>query len=293
MLYKAYGLSIHSDLPLPELELSDKGGDISIIFQDIELSSHLLNEYDYNHFNVINTSKGLYIIYEDRTICRISSGEEIVIDPDNGLEESFLRVLILGPALTFLLHQRGNLVLHGSAINVNGGAVAFLGDNGVGKSTILYTLLKRSYSPITDDVLSVSLNGKCPLVSPSFSKVKLWPDILDFMNEDLNIHPKTYADSEKYSYTAKNFSEKRLPLKKIYLLEKDEKCYLDEINKDESLIKLIESSYCYRIFNSSEITDNMRACTKIVEDVEIKVLKVRHSLENLEELVRIIENDNI
>ena len=176
---------------------------------------------------------------------------------------------------SYLMHQRGNLILH-VVININGNAVAFLGDNGCGKSTSLYALHRTGYPFITDDSLSISFNDKnFPMVTPSFSRLKLCQDIRDYMVDDFDNLQKTYTYSEKYSYSANaNFSYEQLPLKKMYIVEKGKKSGLSQLTPKESLMKLIKNSYCYRIFSKNEIAQNLIDCSKIVNNVSIKHLKI-------------------
>ena len=56
--------------------------------------------------------------------------------------------------MALLLYQRGFLVLHGSSIKINNGAIAFLGYRGNGKSTTAINLYKKNYPIVTDDILS-------------------------------------------------------------------------------------------------------------------------------------------
>ena len=72
--------------------------------------------------------------------CEVRDGREIAVDPAPGVDADLLSTYLLGPALGVLLHQRGGLVLHASAVTVGGGCVAFLADAGWGKSTLAATL---------------------------------------------------------------------------------------------------------------------------------------------------------
>lgn len=67
--------------------------------------------------------------------------------------------LITGPALIFLLNLRDLYCLHASAVTTKAGNVAFIGESGVGKST----LANRSgdgWMPIADDILPVHVIGE-------------------------------------------------------------------------------------------------------------------------------------
>ena len=70
----------------------------------------------------------------------IRGGREIVIDAAPGVEQRLIRLFLLGPALALLLHQRRFLVLHASAVMIDGAAVAFVAEKGMGKSTLAAAL---------------------------------------------------------------------------------------------------------------------------------------------------------
>ena len=293
--YKAYGLTICSEIDLPELNNEGLGTDVVITFGNINSTCENFEERDFGGDSKVRISdKYIYYLLDDMDICRINQGKEIVINQDTELDKSFLRVIILGPVLSILLHQRDNLVLHAGAVNINGGAVAFLGNNGSGKSTSIFALYNKGYPFVTDDSLPVTFNeSDSPVVIPSYSRLKLRPDIITGLQGNLNIVSKTHKYSQKYSYYAKNnFSHNQLPLKKIYIIEKGEYWDLKSLKPTDSLIRLIKSSYCYGIFNKAEVSKNLINCSKIVKNLPIKLLKTHHSLEQLPELIKIIEQDN-
>ena len=81
-------------------------------------------------------------------------------------------------------------------------------------------------------------------------------------------------------------------LNKIYVVEKDQECKLEKLSPREALMELIKSSYCYEIFSKDEITENLMSCSKLVDNTEIKRLKIAHSFKELPKLIKIIEEDN-
>lgn len=64
--------------------------------------------------------------------------------------------LITGPALIFLLNLRDLYCLHASAVTTKAGNVAFIGESGVGKST-LANRNGDGWMPIADDILPVQV----------------------------------------------------------------------------------------------------------------------------------------
>jgi len=148
-VYHAYGLNIRSDLELPLL-LPGKGNpDVTISYGTVPDSlpdvkgkgicfqaakGELL-------LNVPNVAKYL-----------IKNGDTIIIERHPETDADSVRLFLLGAAIGTLLHQRGFLVLHANAIVVDGGAVLFMGESGVGKSTTAAAFNQKGYAIAADDV---------------------------------------------------------------------------------------------------------------------------------------------
>src|SRR5690606_97236 len=85
----------------------------------------------------------------------VSGGRRITIDRDPAVEDDDVRLFLLGSVFGAMLHQRGDLVLHGSAIEWEGAAVVFMGFSGVGKSTTASAFRQRGHAVLTDDLCVV------------------------------------------------------------------------------------------------------------------------------------------
>lgn len=72
-----------------------------------------------------------------------------------GSDEGMASVLTTGGSLAFQLYQRGHLVLHASAVEVDGAAWGFAGRAGMGKSTMAALMCSAGGALVTDDVLRV------------------------------------------------------------------------------------------------------------------------------------------
>jgi len=292
--YKAHGIFIKSEINFPELMKANKGDDVTIKFGKIDSSSaNILSEGIFRVASKFKmTEKSVYLIWNDIEICEISHGKKIVVNPSTGIEENFLRALILGPAFGILLHQWGRLVIHASAVNINEGAVAFMGFNRIGKSTTTMAFNYYGHPLVTDDVLSVEFdeNG-IPIVFPGFPRIKLWPESIELFCDELETFPRIHSESKKRSCFIGDFSTDILPLKRIYVIEKSEKRGIDKLKPQESLIELLRNSYCANIFKNSEQSTNLAQYADIVKKVPILRLNVEDSLENIFELVKIVERD--
>ena len=112
---------------------------------------------------------------------------EMVVDSDH---EPFARQCVVGPGLGVVLHRRGRLVLHGSAVEVGGRAVVLLGQKGAGKSTTAAALLARGHRLLTDDLVAVDFDGGgWPQCAPGPVQMKLWPESAEALGLGTEIRP--------------------------------------------------------------------------------------------------------
>lgn len=78
--------------------------------------------------------------------------------PDPGMDPRMVSLLVGGLVVAFVLELAGHCVLHASAVAVNGGAIAFAGDPGMGKSTLAALFCARGARLVTDDVLRLGFS---------------------------------------------------------------------------------------------------------------------------------------
>jgi hypothetical protein len=129
-------------------------------------------------------------------------GREITLDPRLEWALDLLRLYLPRPVLALLLHQRGLLVLHASAVSLDGGVVAFLGHSGRGKSTTAATLHARGCAVVADDVVAVDLGASGgPAALPGLFQLKLWPDAVTALGESPEDLPRIHASEEKRART--------------------------------------------------------------------------------------------
>lgn len=89
-------------------------------------------------------------------------------------DEAF-RAYLLSQVLSFALLARGREPLHGSAVAVGGNVVAFLGDCGLGKSSLAAEFLRAGFPLVTDDLLVLSESRRGYEVEPGVPRIKLFP----------------------------------------------------------------------------------------------------------------------
>lgn len=95
----------------------------------------------------------------------------ILPERDPGL----VAVLATGALMAFRLIMAGQLVLHASAVRARGRGLAFVGNSGMGKSTMATLMCAGGASLLTDDVAPIDLRGGGALLSPGGAESRLRP----------------------------------------------------------------------------------------------------------------------
>jgi hypothetical protein len=85
---------------------------------------------------------------------------------------------MLGQALSFALVRQGLDPLHATVVSVEGGAIAFLGDSGYGKSTLAAAFVGAGDRLVTDDLLVVTAADVGLVAHPGPPRLKLYPQAL-------------------------------------------------------------------------------------------------------------------
>lgn len=175
-LYRFYDMGVQSDFRLMEADLCREGSagagmvDLRIVAADL---AHLARPFSgFRDFALLPEGDLLSFRDVGRFLVR-RGGSEIAVDLDPCFDPRLLALPLLGPVVAILLHRRCYLVLHGSAIELNGEAAVFLGDKGAGKSTTAASLVAMGASLIADDVVAVGLQDDVPVAIAGFQAMKL------------------------------------------------------------------------------------------------------------------------
>lgn len=288
--YVAYGLGIRSVLPIPELIAGETRTDVIISLGSVDRPPSEAATRG-SRFHAIGGEVRLF--YDKVGTFLVREGHEIVAQPLPGVEEQVLRLFILGPAFAVLLHQRGRLVLHASAVAVDSGAVVFLGGPGWGKSTMAAALYARGHGIVADDVVAVDLNGaKGPLVFPAFPQLKLWPEATVSLGDVSETLPRLHPRLEKRACAVtRRFSQAPLPLSHIYVLEEGTDHLIEPIGNQDALVELVRHSYAVRLLQPVNASLHFLQCANLANRLHVRRLKRPRSLPALPALARLVEED--
>ena len=168
--------------------------------------------------------------------------------PVPGVSAPTVEHLYLNQVLPLALSRQGRLVLHGSAVDVHGNGVAFLGESGRGKSTLAASFAREGIRFLTDDGLLIERAEGEHWVLPSHPSIRLWAD------SEAALVGKTDQRAPGVSFTAKArflagrgipFCDARRPLRRLYFLGEGtvQRPVLAPLRPAQALIELVKHSF--------------------------------------------------
>lgn len=290
--YTAYGLHVASDLPLPEL--SEAAGpcepEVLVRCARIDAASAATDEA-----SLLWARAGdCCLRYAGAATLHILQGRQILVDPFDGVDERTVRLLLLGPALAVLLHQRGMLVLHGSAVAMPSGVAAFVAEKGEGKSTLAAALQARGHPLVADDLVAVQLDDPGVVRVPcGFPQLKLSPEVLRELGRQPEAHPRLHPDFEKRAHRVDAVAEGRaLPLSRIYVLKTAGAESIQTLPPQQRFVELVRHSYVAALLQpTGESAAHFRQVVELAGRVPVLSLRRPRELSRLKQVAALVEAD--
>jgi hypothetical protein len=291
--YRAYGLSIQSDFALPELEpdpAADADADIVIRLRPVERQHS-----DPQQATIFHLGRDTqYLAWRSVGQFLIRGTSEIDIDPAPGVGEPLMRLPLLGTVMALLLHVRGQLVLHASAVSVGEGGVVFLGDKQAGKSTTAAAFVRAGHRLLADDVVAIDFsNSDGPRINPGFPQLKLSAGAEIGVNAVAM--PPAVAGFDKRQHRLLEFQHTPARPTSFYLLEKGTRAAVTPMSPGDALAALIRFSYVARFgraaFNPAGSVVHLRQCAALANIAKISVLEVPNDISRIGDIVHLLECD--
>lgn len=291
--YQAYGKVIHSTYRFPELLPGGISRDVVIHPGPVERPEPSPDQPG----ACLKASTQEAILFWDKVgYFQVKTGNEVIVDPFPGVEERLLRLFILGPVMAVVLHQRGYLILHASAVSVGGRVAAFLGGSGWGKSTMAAALQARGHRLVADDIVAVDFDPEGqPLAYAGFPQLKLWPESAAALGESPENLFQLHPDFEKRALRSpEGFSHGSTPLGLIYeLAARDEpEAVIEPLQPQAALMTLVRHTFVARLLQrTGTAAEHFQQCGRLVNAVPVRRLKRRRELADLAEVTRQVEAD--
>ncbi|HKP34744.1 MAG TPA: hypothetical protein VJT70_08205 [Sphingomicrobium sp.] len=240
--YELFGLRLRSDIALPELFPAPREDAPDVVIRVGELGEPPAQP------GLTATEDALLLTVAGVGRYRIRGGEEIVVDATPGVPERNVRLYLLGSAMGALLHQRGLLPLHANAIEIDGQAVAFMGESGAGKSTVAAWFHDRGFRVIADDVCVVKFDGdERALACPGLPRLRLWEEALEATGRPVAEYPRSYLgddDFRKYDVSiSANAARKACAIGAVFVLARSDDVVVDRLSGIEAIQAVFDNTY--------------------------------------------------
>ena len=224
--YFVHGLAVSSAVTLPEPIVEGGAPDLTVTVgepcaADIAPADRVLLH-----------TRGEQVLYDaarrdDRWVVRAPGVasfdvgvDDIVMHADPALDDpGVLSLLLAGTGLAFFLMIRGELCLHASAIEVDGGCVAFAGLSGRGKTTLAALACAAGYPLFGDDLLRARIDDGVAYAYRGSSEIRLRPSVAA-LAETIGGERRVTID-ERTSVRADRSTKDELPLLAIVLPRPD------------------------------------------------------------------------
>jgi hypothetical protein len=230
---------------------------VSVLFDNIApvfINSGLTTLGAVNYF--------LFVLSEKHYVFRISGLADFHITPMEiscyqlePTEQNSIELHFLSNIISLWLEQQGHLVIHASGVEVEGHSIAFLGESGQGKSSLVTSFVQAAYPLITDDTFSIHRQHGDFYTYPAYPCLRMWPDQADHFltnTEELElVHPlinkKRVPVGGEQGFG--QFCQGKRPIQRLYLLERGDPSStvaIHSVSSAKALVELIRHSYVRR-----------------------------------------------
>ena len=295
--YRAYGINIKSAIRLPDLIKTASPPEVNIRYGEIPDS---LVDFIFGAAEIferpgckIRAAPGvMYIEWQRVGKILVRGGVEVIVEPEHACGEDDLQPFLIGPVLSVLLQQRGFFVLHASAVEINGAAVAFLGAKGDGKSTLAAHLQARGHRLISDDIVPVNPDDDRSIVFPGFPRINLFEDSIAAVGEQPDNFPLLHKFVEKRSFKYRDkFSTAPIPLRCLYILSESEEVGLEILSPASAFMEITRHTYLNRYLKALDCQpEHFRQCRQLIQKIPVLKLNRPHNFAVMDEVCGLLEN---
>ena len=269
--YRAFGLNIQSDFEIAEMQpVSFEKGDVTVVMaeapQSIEnpLREGVRFQLTDNEFllNVDNVARYY-----------VADGSAIRIEKHNGSTLQEVRLFLVGVVFSALLHQRGMVPFHGSALtSLDRKTFLLCGRSGIGKSTLTAHLLNEGYALLSDDISVVKPFGGQIMVYPSYPFIKLWKDVMENVDFSVDEGTRLREPLEKYGYRMRDaFHSEPAPLVNVFVLNvhNKEEYRTEELKGIEKFNALKNQTYRFQFVTEKNRSGHFMVVNELARSVRV------------------------
>jgi hypothetical protein len=278
-LYRIFDTTLSSEIPLPELSLTC-GRDFVV---SVKMANGELAQFDSQGFRKVFEwcdQQGREICWCERkddeylygftgyAAFHISSEHLISCFLYEGSSMQMLRHLLLNQIIPRYLSTTGRLVLHAGAVTLeNGKSIAFLGNSGFGKSTLVSSFHRNGARLINDDCILLKCSENGVMAAGGLVGIRLFPDSVNAVFNESTGFTNYSPYSDKQQLFLKHQAGDKQPepcvLDAMFLLNDPKEASADTISVEpvsgsEAMMAMIRSAFSLDPSDRKIIVNNFR-----------------------------------
>ena len=194
------------------------------------------------------------------------------------------RAYLLPQVLSFSLLARGQEPLHGSAVAVDGGVIGFLGDCGMGKSSLAAAFLQAGYPLVTDDLLVLIRRGAGYVAEPGIPSIKLAPRVARHLLSMLRTGPRMAPGAAKRIVPLPSSMSVRdpLPLRALYVLTRGPAVRITPLAPAAAFLEILRDAFNTVQLDSGRLASQFRFARRLAGTAQVRLLAYPRRLAGLE-----------
>lgn len=224
------------------------------------------------------------ICFQTKTIVALN------VAPDT--DEATLTHILFDHLIPRILAHQGHLILHGSAVAMDGRVAIFLGDTGAGKSTLAASLHAAGHQLLGDDAVVVSSGEHGFLAQAVYPSLRLFPDTIETLfGESADVHPMAgYSDKQRVTLEAPDHT-KPLPVGAIFILSDEIDVTIPQLHRPgpaQACIWALEQSFSLDPHDAARAAHRMSEVSALIEGVDTFLLDYPRAYDRLADVHRLI-----
>jgi hypothetical protein len=225
----------------------------------------------------------------------VEDARRIVLDRAPGASDSEVSTFLFGSVFGALLHLRGALPLHASAVDHRGEAVLFAGQSGNGKSSLAAALAKRGYTVLADDLTPIATAKETVSAAPGRRALGLWPDALNRLEVARGTVLETRPGLDKFVLPCGSIEDGRArPINSVYILARrtQGQVRLSHLRGTERIPALQEHIYRPRFLEAmASIASRFPILARMAAQARVARLEWTPSKRSQDEVADLVERD--
>lgn len=219
--------------------------------------------------------------------CSVRDGTTVVVDPSPGVTDDELRQWLLGRVFSVLLHQRGLFILHGDTVDVDGRAVAFIGNSGQGKSTTAAAFCAAGHALVSEDVTAI--DGADVLAG--YPMLKLHPAGAEALGLGRVLEHAHPSKPKVAISMTEGFSPRRRPFACAYLVTDGDAVRTHALSQQEAAMVLLQNAYCAPYFDDDQAPAFLAATSRLARAVPVRRIERPRSFDALNDVIELVKGE--